>query len=206
MLKHVVRGILVGSVAVALVASVAFAKDEKKAAVPEMDAQTKAMMEEMAKYASPGPEHKVMEPLIGKWKTSVKTWMGPGEPTLSTGTAEYAWTMGGRFVDYTSKGLMWGQPFEGREILGYDRMIKTYSAVWMDNTGTGIYTITSGSYDEATKTFTFNAEWPNPMDGKKVPYKMTTKVNGPDSHVFTMYQAAQGGDQKMMEIDYTRVK
>jgi hypothetical protein len=35
---------------------------------------------------------------------------------------------------------------------------------------------------------------------------MTTKFTGPDSHVFTMYQVAQGGDQKMMEITYTRVK
>ena len=70
MWKHALRGILGASVAVALASGIAFAKDKEKgkeAGAPKMDADTQAMMAEMAKYAEPGPEHKVLRG--GAWAT-----------------------------------------------------------------------------------------------------------------------------------------
>ena len=205
--KHALVGLVGGSLAVAVAVGIALAEEKKdQPTMPKMDPQTEAMMAEMAKYAAPGPEHKYLDPLIGKWTTSNKSWMAPGEPYVSAGTAEYSWILDGRFMTYSAKGDMWGQPFNGFEILGYDRRAKTFTAVWVDNTSTALYSIKSGSYDAATKTFTFNAEWPNPMAQGNTPYKLTTKINSPDSHVFAMYDLSGGKETKLMETTYTRVK
>lgn len=203
MWKHALRGILGASVAVALASGTAFAKDKE---APKMDADTQAMMAEMAKYAEPGPEHKVLEPSIGKWKMVTKSWYAPGEPTVSEGTSETQWILGGRFLLYKGNGTMMGQPFEGMEVIGYDRKAKEYTAYWMDNMGTAMYPMTNGKYDAATKTLTFKANWPNPMGEGTVPYTMATKFVSNDSHVFTMSTVKEGKEVVEMEITYTRVQ
>lgn len=206
--KRAVAGAVGSIAAVALAAGVALAADPKppSGSPHDADPETKAMMEAMAKLAAPGPEHEALEPLVGKWNTKTTAWVGPGDPIVSDGSAEYSWLFGGRFLEYRAKGLMWGQPFEGYELMGYDRLAKTYTAIWVDNTSTILYTIKSGSYDAATQTFTYDAEWPNPMGQGKTPYKLTTKVLGPDSHVFTMSDMTGGKETKMMETTYTRIK
>ena len=204
--KHALVGLVGGSMAVAVATGIALAEPKKdQAAPPKMDPQMETMMAEMMKFAAPGPEHKVLEPLIGKWKTATKTWMGPGEPQASEGTAEYAWLLDGRFMTYHGHGSMMGQPAEGFELLGYDRKAKKYDGIWVDNSSTAIFPF-SGSYDEATKTLTFMANWPNPMGEGTVLYRMTTKIEGPDQHVFTMYMASGTSEQKIMETICTRAK
>lgn len=209
MWKHALRGILGASVAVALASGIAFAKDKEKgkeAGAPQMDADTQAMMAEMAKYAEPGPEHKVLEPSVGKWKSVSKSWYAPGEPTVSEGTAETQWILGGRFLLHKGVSTMMGQPFEGMEVIGYDRKTKEYNAYWIDNMGTAMYPMPNGKYDEATKTLTFKVNWPNPMGPGSVPYRMTTKFVSNDQHVFTMYGTKEGKEVMEMEITYTRVQ
>lgn len=206
MLKHAMRGILGASVAIAVATSVAFAADAKDKNAPKMDADTQAMMAEMAKYAEPGPEHKLLDATVGKWKSVSKSWYMPGEPTVSEGTAETQWILGGRFLLFKTNGSMMGQPFEGMEVLGYDRKAKEYTAFWIDNMGTAIYPMSNGKYDAASKTFTFKANWPNPMGPGTIPYTMTTKILSPDSHVFTMATVKDGKEWTEMEITYTRIQ
>lgn len=205
--KHVVRGIAVGTLTLVLGASLALADQAKeKNGAPQMDAQTQAMMAEMAKYAAPGPEHKILDATVGKWKMVSKAWMGPGEPAVTEGTAEWEWILGGRFLVYRGHGTMMGQPFEGFEVLGYDRKAKGYVGFWADNMGTGFWPMSGGTYDEATKALTFNVEWPNPMGPGTMPYKMVTKILSHDSHVFTMSTVRSGKEMTEMEITYTRAK
>jgi hypothetical protein len=206
--KNAVRALVGGSVAVALAVGVSFAgdKDAKKAGMPEMDEQTKAMMAEMAKYADPGPEHKVLNSMVGKWKTVSKSWVGPGEPMVSEGTAEGELIMGGRFLIMRNSGTMMGKPFNGMELLGFDRKEQIYTAIWIDDMGTAMYPMSDGKYDEATKTMTLKAEWPMPGAEEKGPYRLTTKTVDPNTHVFEMIAMRDGKEMKEMEITYTRVK
>jgi hypothetical protein len=208
--KNAVRALVGGSVAIVAVAGIALAepKDAKEAqgGAPQMDEQTKAMMEEMAKYAAPGPEHAVLASMAGKWKTVSKSWMGPGEPFVSEGTAEGEMVMGGRYLILKSSGVMMGQPFEGMELMGYDRKTKEFVAYWVDNMGTAIYPMNQGTYDAATKTVTLKAEWPMPGEAKPVPYKLATKSVDADTQVFTMIAMRDGKEMTEMEITYTRVK
>src|SRR3989442_393914 len=95
------RGILAGVALLVVIAALAIGADEKAkstkpAAAGKMD--EKAMMELMAKYSTPGPEHKALEQFVGTWDTTAKMWMAPGAPPQeTTGTAENKMTLGGRF-------------------------------------------------------------------------------------------------------------
>ena len=201
---------------VLLAAAPAFAKEAPKkdaAATAAADkakadaakAQQDAMMAEMMKYASPGPMHAFLDPLVGTWKTVNKSWMGPGEPVVSEGTCERTWLLGGRFLQSKYSGVMEGMPFEGMEILGYDTKKKEYTSVWIDNMGT-MMSIGSGQADQAGKVFTMTSMFDDPVSGKPVPFKMVTKVVDNNSHVFDMIGTKDGKDHTEMEITYTRVK
>ena len=199
-----------------LAALPAFAKDapKKDASAAAADkakadaakAEQDAMMAEMMKYANPGPMHTLLDPLVGTWKTVNKSWMTPGEPTVSQGTCERTWLLGGRFLQSKYSGDFQGMPFEGMELLGYDMKKKEYQSVWIDNMGTMMSISSGGTADPAGKVFTITSTFDDPVSGKPVPYKMVTKVVDNNSHVFSMIGSNNGKDYTQMEITYTRVK
>ena len=202
--NHVIRATVAAAFVMTLGAGFALA-GEKKAGAPKPDAQMDAMMAEMMKYAAPGPEHKIFESSVGKWKIVTKSWNGPGEPQVTDGTAESEWILGGRFLVSHYHGSMGGQPFEGFEVIGYDRKAQCYEGYWLDTMSTAFYPMSKGTWDAAAKTLTFNVEWPNPMGGT-MPYKMVTKFNSPDSKVFMMSMLQGGKEMPMTEVAYTRAK
>src|SRR5438445_728002 len=53
-------------------------KAETKAAEPAKDAAAEAM----AKYTTPGPQHKALKKMVGSWTISGKLWMKPGKPPI----------------------------------------------------------------------------------------------------------------------------
>src|SRR5262249_2628167 len=109
------------------------------AAPPGMDP---AMMAKMGAYATPGPEHKMLEGRVGKWTGKGKFWMFPEAPVMeSEVTSEFKWMLGNRYLEDTTHGNMMGQPFEGHGVTGYDNMKKKYVSTWIDNGGTGIMTM-----------------------------------------------------------------
>jgi len=178
-------------------------KAEAKAKIPTLE---EAMMAEMMKFATPGEQHKALEPLVGTWKSSSKMFMGPGEPQTSEGTCERSWIMGGRFIMAKHTGVMAGAPFEGMEIEGYDIRSGQYVTTWLDNMGTGIYNTTSGAMDPATKTLTMTMPMFDPMAGAMVPYKLVTKIMDQNHHTFSIVASRGGKEMTDMEITYTRVK
>src|SRR5262245_25443356 len=77
----------------------------------------KAMMEAFQKAATPGPNHKMLEMMVGEWTFTNKMWMDPAAPPQeSTGTSSYKSILGGRYVEHTHHGTMMGMPFEGRGV------------------------------------------------------------------------------------------
>lgn len=212
MWKQLGRAFAIGTIAATMSTNIALAdqhanQHKDKAGMPPMDANAQAsMMAEMEKMGKPGPEHKMLEAQAGKWTTVTKSWMGGPEPAVSNGKAEYELILGGRFLMARFHDTMMGQPFEGFSITGYDRMAKSYNGYWIDTMSTGVYPMNGGTWDEATKSMTFNVEWPNPMGSGTMPYKMVTKFNGPDSMVFLMTMAHEGKDMPLTEVTYTRAK
>ncbi len=163
---------------------------------------------EWMKYAEPGESHKKLEAFVGQWDQTVKWWMYPeAEPSESTGTAEYRWIMGGRFLKGTYGGEFAGQRFEGMDILGYDNFRQEYIAFWLDNMSTS-FMFTRGQYDPQAKAITMRGVHDDVMTGQKdQPLRTVTSFQGDDTLVYEMYGPGPDGKEFMtLQVTSTRRK
>ena len=181
-----------------------FAAEEK---APAADAEKQAKMAEMQKYTSPNENHKALEPLAGKWKSSAKFWMTPeATPEVSEGTSDNHWIMGGRFVEQDFKGTSMGQPFEGMGITGYDTIRGEYTSIWLDNMATGIM-VASAQFDAATHTLNQNGTMSCPLTMEKArPIHSAWKIVDNDHNTYEAFMNDKDGKEyKAMEIAYERI-
>jgi hypothetical protein len=194
------RFVMLSLLLAAVFGSSALRGQEKKPDAPAFDSE--AMKKMMEEYARVTENHAGFKRLVGKWNTEMTCYM-PGSPTAATkGTATFRLLMGGRFMQQNFEGEIEGQKFQGTGITGYDNAQKKYVGIWIDNMGTGIMHMT-GSYDEKTHTMTELGESIMPTGPMKM--KMVTRPVDDNKFVFTMYTLGpDGGEQKMMEITYTR--
>jgi hypothetical protein len=170
-----------------------------------------AVMMEMGKV---GENHKLLGELAGNWTYTLKMWMDPaGKPHESKGTSTRKAVMDGRYyiAEHTGKfqmpgadGKMKDMNFKGMAIEGYDNARKKFVSSWIDNMSTMIMN-SEGSYDAATKTFTYNAEC-EMEPGKTTKIREVIKVVDKDHHTFEWYDNSRGAEAKTMEISYTRKK
>ena len=168
-------------------------------------------MMEMSKL---NENHKLLSEMNGNWNFAIKMWMNPdlnAKPQESKGSATRKDIMGGRYVimDVTGKMQMPGQDgkmkdmqFKGMGVEGYDNAKQKFVSSWVDNMSTGIQ-FSEGTYDSATKTFTYTSEI-EMMPGMKTPIREVIKV--PDNNHMTLewYENRGGQEKKTMEIAYTR--
>lgn len=191
------------------------AKDAMGKAQDAAGGMTKEMMEACEKMGAVNENHKLLEYMLGNWDYSNKMWMGPGDPTVSTGTCTTRAIFDGRFFVSDHVGNMEmpgpdGKPvkreFKGTATTGYDNMKQRFVATWIDNMGTGIM-LSEGTYEPGTKTFTFFTEMDDPMaPGTRVKVREVIRVLDKDRHVLEWFETRAGKENKAMEITYTRKK
>ena len=172
------------------------------------------MMKQMMEMSKLNENHKLLVDMNGNWNYTIKFWMNPdpnAPPQQSKGTATRKSVMGGRYfeMDVSGKMQMPGEDgkmkdiqFKGMAIEGYDNAKKKFVASWIDNMGTGIQS-SEGTYDPATKTFTYNSEM-EPMPGMKTAVREVLKMTDKDHMTFEWYENRGGQEAKTMEINYTR--
>ena len=172
------------------------------------------MMKQMMEMATLNENHKLLSDLNGNWNYTIKLWMSPdpnAKPEESKGSATRKSIMGGRYVmmDVTGKmqmpdenGKIKDMQFKGMAIEGYDNVKKKFVSSWIDNMGTGIAN-SEGTYDPATKTFTFNLEM-EPVPGMKSQVREVLKVPDNNHMMLEWYENQGGQERKTMEINYTR--
>jgi hypothetical protein len=217
MLKTAVATI-VAALSAALLIAPTFAEEpktnESAAASPAGQMNDAEMMKQMMELAKLNENHKLLAELAGTWKYEVKMWMAPdAPPMMSKGTAVRKPIMDGRYfvVNVTGNmkmpgadGKMKDFEFKGMSIEGYDNVQKKFVGTWADNMGTGII-MSTGTYDPATKSFTYNSEM-EMMPGMKTKVREVVKVVDADHHNFEWYEDRGGQEVKTMEINYTRKK
>ena len=193
------RSIMVAALCLAA-ATAALAQQEQ-----QMSPEQQKAMEAWIKYATPGPSHKLLEPFVGSWNVKTTWWEAPGAPpTVTTGTSENVWVLGGRFVHQTVTAEMTGQPFSGIGYTGYDNFKQKFVGTWMDSMGTMVM-ISSGSADASGKVLTFTAEMDDVVSGKSMTMREVIRVVDKNKHTFEMYGPDKSGKEfKTMEIVYTR--
>jgi len=181
-------------------------KQEQK---PPSEAEMMAMMTELAK---PGENHKLLATGVGTWTYVSKWWMDPSAaPSESTGVAVTREVMGGRYFisEHTGKmqmsgpdGKMTEMEFKGMSTEGYDNAKKKFVSSWIDNMGTGII-LSEGSYDEATKSLTYRAEY-EMMPGTKTKIREVIKIADRNHRSMEFFEDRGGTEVKTMEITYSR--
>jgi hypothetical protein len=175
------------------------------------------MMKQMMELSKLNENHKLLASLAGNWTYNIKFWMNPdpnAKPQESKGNASTKPLMGGRYfvMDVSGKmqmpgpdGKMKDMEFKGMGIDGYDNVKKKFISSWIDNMGTGIE-FSEGTYDPATKTFTYTSEM-EAVPGMKTKVREVLKIADKDHHTFEWYEyRGNGQEAKTMEISYTRKK
>jgi hypothetical protein len=163
--------------------------------------------EEMMKLSSPGDQHAKLQPLIGKWKHTVRWRMEPnGKEEVMTGTNVNRWVLGKRFMMQEVRGSTPKMPFEGIGYTGYDNVRGQYVSTWLDSMGTGMMN-SSGAFDEANNAITESGTFSCPMTGNSnMQFRSNWKVLDKNHHVYEMFIPGPDGKEfKSMEIEYTRV-
>jgi len=180
------------------------------------EADMQKMMAQMMELAKTGENHKLLAGLVGDWTYTVKMWMNPdpnAKPEESKGTASRKAVLDGHYflVDVNGKMQMPGpdgkpkdMDFKGMSIEAYNNVTKKFEATWCDNMGTAIF-MSQGTYDPATKTFTYTGEM-EMIPGMKQKVRETVKWIDADHHLFEWYEDRGGKETKTMEIAYTRKK
>jgi hypothetical protein len=178
---------------------------DKKSSESEM----MAMMMEMAKT---GENHKHLQEMAGTWSYTVKWWMSPeAPPNVSSGKMVARPVMDGRYVisEHTGKMQMPGadgkpmdMEFKGMSVEGYDNAKKKFVASWIDNMGTGIM-MSEGTYDAASKTLTYLAEY-EPMPGMKTKMRQVVKTVDKNHRTMEFFEDRGGNEVKTMEMSYER--
>ena len=172
------------------------------------------MMKQMMELSKLNENHKLLASMDGNWNYTIKFWMNPdpnAKPQESKGTATRKSVMGGRYfvMDVSGKmqmpgegGKMKDMQFKGMAVEGYDNIKKKFIGSWIDNMGTGIQ-FSEGTYDPATKTFTYTSEM-EPVPGMKSQVREVLKATDNNHMTLEWYENQGGGEKKTMEINYTR--
>ena len=200
------RGILAGLAFLIVIAALAIGADEKaKKTMPatgKMD--EKAMMEMMAKYSTPGAEHKKLEALVGTWDTTAKMWMDPSAaPQESKGVAGNRWCSAA--VPRATSKAREEPALHGMGTPGTTLYKKQYVSTWMDSMGTMIMSATGNT--DASGKLTMTGSMDDPMTAKKMDFKETVTMVDNDHQLFEMWMPGPDGKPfKTLEIQYVRKK
>lgn len=155
-------------------------------------------------YMTPGEIHQKIAQCDGEWSFDMTMWMNPNAaPTTATGSTVNRMILGGRYQESVHKSTMMGMPFEGHGLLAYDNAKKIFQSSWIDNMGTGIMNM-EGTWDEATKSITFNGNSVDPTSGKDMKMKEIFTIVDDNHHTMQMYMDHEGKEFKTMEIKFTR--
>jgi hypothetical protein len=164
------------------------------------------MMSQVMELGKMNENHKLLSSLDGTWNYIIKFWISPdpnAKPQESKGTATRKSIMGGRYVtmDVTGKMQMPGEDgkmkdvqFKGMAVEGYDNVKKKFVGSWIDNMGTGI-TFSEGTYDPATKTFTYTTEM-EPVPGMKSQVREVLKVPDNNHMMLEWYETRAVGKRR----------
>jgi hypothetical protein len=171
----------------------------------EMTAKQQAMMDAAQKAAAVGPNHELLQSLVGEWSYAMKAWMDPAEkPVESKGSSRIRSLMDGRYIQHEHNGTFMGKPYHGVGLLGYDNVTKQFQEHFFENVKTS-QLLLHGSYDAATKTFTYRGEMDDlAKPGTKVKIRETIRVPDRNTQMLEWYETRDGKETKAMEVTYQR--
>ena len=184
---------------VLLIALPALAQEKKP------DAEQQKAMEIFIKMGAVTENHEFLKKYVGGWDCQVKGWMAPGQPpTVSQGSFQGDMRLDGRYLFMDFKGEMFGQPFNGLQIIGFDNMQQKYITLWIDNTSTFFFTTLGTRQDNVIGE---TGLWPDPLTGAQDPVKARTTWVNADEYLYEQFMVMPDKSEfKSMEMSCKRRK
>lgn len=170
------------------------------------DAKEAALDKELDVAMTPGEGQKRLQPMIGSFNVTIKTWVHPSKPPVeSVGSAVSNWVLGNRYVQTMLSSGDKDSSFNGIGYVAYDNVAKVYQAAWMDNGSTGM-TWYTGRLDAGGKSAVLKATTLNPLTGRPSPLEMRLTITPDGAHASELWGTGLGTTMfKMMELRYTPV-
>lgn len=161
-------------------------------------------MQQALQLATPNENHARLETDFGgNWSYSFISDF-EGMKMEGTGTSSNKLILGGRFLMMESEGTMFGQNVKSITIMGYDNAQKKYTMIGIDELGT-YYITAAGLYDEATRTYTLDGTYEEPVLKKMQNYRFVLNVSDPDAPTTKiLFENADGGMDEMMNFTYSK--
>lgn len=173
----------------------------------------RALRQRMKEMAEPGPHHRALEPLLGRFRFRAYFRLTLDDnPESAHGVAESRWILDGRFLEQELRGRRLTRSFEGRLVLGFDNYQQTYVGTWLDEYDPGITTLT-GPPSADGRTMAFEVLGNDPRFAGQPPFANKRRRRGElvieseNRHVLRFFERpAAGGDEiTMAEITFERV-
>ncbi|MBS1513559.1 MAG: DUF1579 family protein [Bacteroidetes bacterium] len=157
-------------------------------------------VEEAMKLAQPGPQHKLLTDMAGKFKQKIKFNYAPGKSMEGEGSGVTESIIGGRFIQIKSTGKIMGMETEVMTILGYDRRKNKYTLFSID--GMGTYSVSAeGDYDESKKIMTLKGTEDDPTMKMKMDFKFVFDLsNSSERKMDIIFINPDGSENKMVEV------
>ena len=167
----------------------------------------------------PGPGHRALEPLIGKWHVHMYIHgtfgRDPNAPPLESDdlTCVREWVASGRYIEDTTKGTAAGGEYWRRGWLGYSTMDERYEWVTIDAVNSTMMRYEGKRGAGVTMpidmvgVFTDQGVAGEAAVGKSVPMRTVIRIENEDRHVFELYFTPPGKKEVLAtRAVYTRIK
>ena len=165
-----------------------------------------AALERADRAAKPGPPHRVLASLAGRWEVEGSAWSSPTAPPARwTGTATATSTMEGRYLETELAGTLLGRSFTARSVVGFDNVAGQFAGAWWDDVGTNLLSM-AGAFDETTRTFTYSGEMADlERPGGRVTVRLALRLEGPDTQVAEWFESRNGNESLAVRMICRRV-
>ncbi|MFP4526967.1 MAG: DUF1579 family protein [Candidatus Kapaibacterium sp.] len=179
------------------------------ALAPELPAQTGGNPDpyELAGLNMAGPNHKLLEKFVGKWRllyriNSIDPYTSP---TYGKGETENEIILQNKFLDMHGMMIYEHMKLNMRMTIGYDAARKKYTFYYIDASRTGAY-YAIGEYSDSTGVYTFHGEDYNPIEEKQIPYRVTLRFEREDKYILEMYIQKDDAEMKLLEFQYVKIE
>ncbi|MEI7658783.1 MAG: DUF1579 family protein [Phycisphaerae bacterium] len=153
----------------------------------------------------PSKQHfDLISSFVGEWTTTTTSFNGEtNEPTTSQGQARFFPAMNGRFICGDLEGTLFGKPFKGMGLWGFNTNQNRFESTWVDTQNTGISTFNGEKTNDTT--FTWTGTVTNPATGNAEQGKGVTTFNGQNTFTYAFFVTINGKETKAYETTYNRV-
>ena len=164
--------------------------------------------EQAEQYAPPQPtaEHERLADHAGTWTVDCEFYMDPSQPPMQVQGKDVAQMFGPFWLQSNFECEMFGAPFRGNCLMGFDPDKQEYVSTWVDTMSPAFFLL-KGRYDASGKVLEMTGRGMDCMTKAETDYRTREEVVGKDERVFEMFmKTADGSEVKMFTHHYRRAK